>query len=177
MQISVHIMIGGTALVLAACTSASLVGGTVPLEVSTTAVVDQGGIATSVQELVPSTAANATVPASETDDISGADKNAPSASDAVVSFVAVLDDLFEGTEYREALAEDPEIFVATGLLFCNRLDGGATPSQVLNEYVETLTGVGIADADVGVLDLAGWIMGVAVGQLCLEHTDLVTFGP
>ena len=96
--------------------------------------------------------------------------------DEVLDFVAELVELLVDTEYEDLIVEEPEVFVATGLLFCEQLAEEVDPLDILTEYVETLTGAGIEDADDDTLTLAGSILGTAVGFLCPEHTELVQEG-
>jgi hypothetical protein len=91
--------------------------------------------------------------------------------EAAIGFVAALDGLIEGTTYEHALLDDPEVFVATGMLLCERLSESADPADVLTEYIETLTQGSIDEADDDSLLFAGWILGAAVGNLCPEHID------
>ena len=96
--------------------------------------------------------------------------------DEVLDFVAALDELLVDTEYEDLIVEEPEVFLATGLLFCGQLAEEVDPLDILTEYVETLTGAGIEDAADDTLTLAGSILGTAVGFLCPEHTELVEEG-
>lgn len=99
--------------------------------------------------------------------------NPPDVSDEVVSFVAALADLLAKTGYLDSIIDDPEVFVATGILFCEQLTGGTAPPDVLTDYVETLTEGDIEEADDDSLTLAGSILGSAVGYFCPEHTELL----
>ena len=91
----------------------------------------------------------------------------------VIEFIEGLGDLLAGTPYQEALLEDPEVFVATGLLFCERIGNGTNPIDLLSEYIATVHDGDPADAPPELLDLSGWVLGVAVGYLCPQHADLV----
>ncbi len=99
--------------------------------------------------------------------------NPEDVSDEVVGFVAALADLLADTEYVDSVIDDPEVFVATGILFCEQLTGGTAPPDVLTDYVETLTEGDIEEADDDSLTLAGSILGSAVGYFCPEHTELL----
>jgi len=66
--------------------------------------------------------------------------------------------------------------VATGWLFCEQLDQGMGPIEILTVYVETLTGSDIEDADDDTLTLAGTLLGTAAGHLCPEYADIVEEG-
>lgn len=97
-------------------------------------------------------------------------------SDEVLDYIAAVRELLEGTDYEDAVAEGPDVFIATGYLFCEQLAGDVSPTDVLTEYVETLTGSDIEQADDDELALAGTILGTAVGFLCPEHTELIEEG-
>ncbi|MCZ6663280.1 MAG: hypothetical protein O6951_10230 [Actinobacteria bacterium] len=99
--------------------------------------------------------------------------NPENVSDQVVGFVAALADLLAETEYVDSVIDDPEVFVATGILFCEQLAGGTAPPDILTDYVETLTEGDIEEADDDSLTLAGSILGSAVGYFCPEHTELL----
>ena len=87
------------------------------------------------------------------------------------AFVAALEDVLEGTVYEGQALESPDVFVATGVLFCEELTGGDTPDTVTARYVETLSGVAIDSAPDDDLVLAGSILGAGVVTLCPEHMD------
>ena len=97
-------------------------------------------------------------------------------SDDVLTYLANVEELLAGTAYEDAVAEDPEIFVATGFLFCDQLAGGEAPADVLRVYIETLTDGDIEDAGDDDVTLAGTILGTAVGQLCPEHATAIEQG-
>ena len=99
--------------------------------------------------------------------------NLEDVSDEVIEFVAALAELLAETEYVDSIIEDPEVFVATGILFCEQLTGGTAPPDLLTDYVETLTGGDIEEADDDSLTMAGSILGTAVGYLCPEHTEML----
>lgn len=100
-------------------------------------------------------------------------------SEEVLEFVAAVDELLIDTAYEDAVTDDPDVFIATGLLFCESLTDGEDPTGLLTSYVETLTGGSVDHADDDTLVLAGSILGATVGYLCPEHTDLIeeTFEP
>ena len=93
--------------------------------------------------------------------------------DEVLDFIAAIDELLADTQFEDLIVEEPEVFVATGRLFCDQLSEGLEPLDLLTNYVETLTGAGTEDADDDTLTLAGSILGTAVGFLCPEHTELL----
>ena len=153
----------GIAVVLAACggsgeDSSSSTGGPTTITASTPSSID---LATTTSTPVPSTSLV----------VDGVVVN-----DAVIEFVAAVDELLVGTGYEDAVVDDPEVFVATGWLFCEQLDQGMGPKEILTVYVETLTDSDIEDADDDTLKLAGTLLGTAVGHLCPEHADIVEEG-
>ena len=97
-------------------------------------------------------------------------------ADEFIDFVAAIDELLLDTNYEGLVEEDPEIFIVTGLLFCEQLSEGVIPSEILIFYVETLTGDHIDEVDDDALVLAGSILGTAVGYFCPEHTDTLEEG-
>ena len=94
----------------------------------------------------------------------------------VIEFVAAIDELLLDTNYEGLVEEDPEVFIVTGLLFCEQLSEGVLPSEILTFYVESLAGDHIDKADDDTLVLAGSILGTAVGYFCPEHTDTLEEG-
>lgn len=105
---------------------------------------------------------------------STSDGTVDSEADAdVVGFTWSLIDLLVDTEYADAILEDPEVFVATGYLFCEGLEQGQSPAEILSKYVETITNGDIEDAPDEVLVLAGSLLGTAVGYLCPEFSELL----
>jgi hypothetical protein len=88
-------------------------------------------------------------------------------------FIAALGDALAGTSYADAPFEDPEVFIATGQLFCELLDQGANPEDLITDYVTELTGVPFEQADEEALVLAGSVLGVSVEVLCPHHRPLL----
>ncbi len=166
-SISIAVMAGG--LVLAACGSgSSSAETTVPQVVSSTSVSSASAESTTTS--VIDVAATTTVDTGTVDD---SEATIDDVSDEVLEFVAALDEFVAGSVYEEALGEDPEVFVATGLLFCERLGAGDDPVDLLTEYVTTLSGGDPDSAPDELLDLSGWLLGVSVGYLCPEHTSIL----
>jgi hypothetical protein len=97
----------------------------------------------------------------------------PSVAIGVVEFVEVLDEFLADTTYADAVIDDPEVFVATGLLLCERLDDGDSPIDLLTEYIGTIYDGDPGDAPEELLDLSGWLLGTSVGYLCPQHTGLL----
>ncbi len=88
---------------------------------------------------------------------------------AVVAFIAALEESLAGTRYEGEALDSPEVFVATGQLFCEQLDAGAERDEILVSYIEALTGAPPEAASDDDLVLAGSLLGVSVGALCPEH--------
>lgn len=97
-------------------------------------------------------------------------------SDAVLDYLTAVEELLVDTAHEDAVSENPEVFVATGFLLCEKLTEGEAPADILTVYVETLTGNGIEEAADDDLALAGSILGSAVGYLCPQHTALIEEG-
>lgn len=92
-------------------------------------------------------------------------------SNDVVAFVSDLAVLLKDSPYADALEEDPEVFVATAKLLCERLSANEPPFEVLADYLGLLTDGSVDDAPEEVIDLAGWMFGEAVGTFCPEYSD------
>ncbi len=92
----------------------------------------------------------------------------PETTPDLTVFIASIDEAMAGTSYEGAAIDDPEVFIAVGQLFCERLNDGDSQDDVLSEYLD-----GIADAEGVVSDddatLAGVILGVSIEVLCPEH--------
>ena len=113
-------------------------------------------------------------PTSSPTSVAGASQaDEPSVGVGVVEFVEVLDEFLADTTYTDAVIDDPEVFVATGLLLCERLDDGDNPIGLLAEYISTFHDGDPDDAPEELLDLSGWLLGTSVGYLCPQHTALL----
>lgn len=98
----------------------------------------------------------------------------PSPSDVdLVGYVAVIEHMLRGTVYEGAALAAPDVFLATGALFCDQLDGGITSDQVLIDYIETLTGAAVNDASDDDLTMAGAVLGSGLATLCPHHIATV----
>lgn len=91
----------------------------------------------------------------------------------MVTYVAALEDVLAGTVYEGQALEAPEVFLATGTLFCEQLEAGQSVDAVLTEYVETLTGGPIDAAREDDLTMAGGVLGVGVVTMCPQHLNTV----
>jgi len=87
----------------------------------------------------------------------------------LVTYVEVMEDMLTGTAYAGEVLEAPEVFLATGALFCDQLDADMSPNTVLTQYIETLTGQAVDQAADDDLIMAGAVLGVGVVTLCPHH--------
>jgi len=95
----------------------------------------------------------------------------PSEEDLAV-FIASMEELLAGTVYEGGAIGEPELFLATGWLFCDWLDEGDEPDVVLTRYLDELAGSVDAATD-DQLVLAGALLGSAVGVLCPRHAESI----
>jgi hypothetical protein len=100
---------------------------------------------------------------------------APSTSTTTVAppdftrFIAAVDAVLADTSYQNAALADPEVFIATGQLFCELLDDGATTDDVLSEHLDALAAVSegeITDADTAA---SGVVLGASIAIICPHH--------
>lgn len=87
----------------------------------------------------------------------------------LVGYVAVIEHMLQGTTYEGAALASPDVFLATGALFCDQLDGGITSNEVLVGYLENLTGGSPDDASDDDLTMAGAVLGSGLATLCPHH--------
>ena len=90
----------------------------------------------------------------------------PSPPDLTV-FIAAVDTALADTGYAGAALTDPEVFIATGQLFCELLDEGATTDEVLSEHLVALAGNGEVTDDDAVA--SGVVLGVSTEIICPHH--------
>ena len=90
------------------------------------------------------------------------------AEEDLVAFIATLEELLAGTSYEGEALNEPDVFVATGRLLCERLDRGDDLDDVLSAYLDQLAG-GVAIATDDELVLTGALLGAAAGALCPQH--------
>ena len=98
---------------------------------------------------------------------------AESSADLAV-FIAALEAGLKDTRYAGTALSDPEVYIATGQLFCEELDLGADPALMLSDYLDILTEGDIESADDDDLIVAGLLLGVAVEVMCPEHSGALT---
>jgi hypothetical protein len=92
-------------------------------------------------------------------------------TDPVIVFIALLSEALADTQWQSDVFDAPDVFVATGELFCERLAEGVAADEVLTAYTAAVSAEAEARDDVFVL--AGSILGTAVGTLCTEHRAMV----
>jgi hypothetical protein len=92
----------------------------------------------------------------------------------LVTYVATIESLLEGTEYAGRALAAPDVFLATGGLFCDQLDAGRGSDEVLTQYLEALTGGAIDKASDDDLAMAGAVLGTGLVTMCPHH--LAEFG-
>lgn len=84
-------------------------------------------------------------------------------------FIAAVDTALGETSYAGAALTDPEVFIATGQLFCELLDGGANSDDILSEHLEATAaanGGPLTDADAIV---TGVVLGASTQVICPQH--------
>ena len=86
-------------------------------------------------------------------------------------FLAAVAETVMGTDYEGVPFDSPELTVATGLLLCERLAGGAETDEVVLEYLSELTDGDVTQADDDQLTLTGALIGAATEALCPELTS------
>lgn len=87
----------------------------------------------------------------------------------LVSYIEVIEHLLVGTTYEGMALESPHVFLATGALFCDRLDAGTSSDEVLFDYIESLTGAPADQASDDVLTMAGAVLGSGLATMCPHH--------
>lgn len=83
-------------------------------------------------------------------------------------FLAAVDMVLVDTSYSGSALTDAELFIATGQLFCERLESGASQDEVLDAHLDAMTdarGGAIRDDDVLA---AGAVMGASIEVICPE---------
>lgn len=93
---------------------------------------------------------------------------------AAALFLAAVDDALASTAYAGAAFEDPEGFLATGVVFCDLLDEGLTLEETVDAYaaalVEAAPDEGVEAED---LLLGGVVLGAAIRLICPQHNALL----
>ena len=84
-------------------------------------------------------------------------------------FVSNLSETLGGTSYGDAVLNDPEPFLTTGILMCDLLAEGTQPSEVIAQFLQSF-GPQPGDEDSA---LAGALLGSAVNAFCPEYRDVL----
>ena len=140
-----------------------------PTETTAVAATDGTSNTTSTSQAPDTTTSLATAAEdSTTTTLSG-----ESSADLAV-FIAALEAGLKDTRYAGTALSDPEVYIATGQLFCEELDLGADPALMLSDYLDILTEGDIESAHDDDLIVAGLLLGVAVEVMCPEHSGALT---
>jgi hypothetical protein len=93
---------------------------------------------------------------------------------AAALFLAAVDDALASTSYAGAAFDDPEGFLATGVLFCDLLDEGLSLEETVDAYTAALVASapeqGVEADD---LLLGGVVLGAAIRLICPQHKALL----
>ncbi|HSJ26883.1 MAG TPA: DUF732 domain-containing protein [Acidimicrobiia bacterium] len=123
----------------------------------------------SVTEPAPTTTSSDSVPAtSSTSTTVPAEEDVPT----LALYLATIEQGLEGTPLEGAAFQEPMSLVDTGVLFCDLLDAGLSPVDVLRGWVAALSAEG-AVPDEHDVRLGGVVLGAAVRFICPEHLDLL----
>lgn len=85
-------------------------------------------------------------------------------------YLASIERGLEGTDLEGAAFAEPESLIDTGVLFCELLDGGLSPTDVLRAWVAALSANGNVPTDDD-LTLGGLVLGASVRFVCPEYLD------
>jgi len=84
-------------------------------------------------------------------------------------FIAAVDAALVDTAYSGAALTDPEVFIATGQLFCELLDDGASRDDILSEHLDALAAVGDGNVNDADATASGVVMGASTEVICPQH--------
>jgi hypothetical protein len=117
----------------------------------------------------PATDSAATVP-STTTTVPQGDATTPESGEIprLAQYLATIEHGLEGTGLEGAAFDEPESLIRTGVLFCDLLDEGFGPIDVLRGWVAALSTDGEVPSEDDLL-LGGVVLGSAVKFLCPEH--------
>lgn len=85
-------------------------------------------------------------------------------------YLATIEGGLEGTGLEGAAFDEPESLIRTGVLFCDLLDEGFGPVDVLRGWVAALATDGGTPSEDDLL-LGGVVLGSAVKFFCPEHLE------
>lgn len=93
---------------------------------------------------------------------------------AAALFLAAVDDALASTSYAGAAFEDPEGFLATGVLFCDLLDEGLSLEETVDAYTAALVAAAPQEGvEADDLLLGGVVLGAAIRLICPQHNALL----
>ncbi len=147
-------LVAGAALVAACGTGTSPSGGT----------AEPTSVPRSSAPSAPETPATGTPPAR--------DHAAVEAVPDLAVLIATIEATLEGTSYEGAALETPEVFIATSQLFCELLDEGVDPDEILGDYLDRLSDGGAGSPSDEEALLAGVLLGASSEVVCPEHRDV-----
>ena len=128
------------------------------------------GVATSSSTLDPG--ATVTTARSTTTTVAPDDGTTPESEDVprLARYLATIEQGLEGTGLEGAAFDEPESLIRTGVLFCDLLDEGFGPIDVLRGWIAALAADGETPSEDDLL-LGGVVLGSAVKFLCPEYLD------
>lgn len=88
----------------------------------------------------------------------------------LAQYLATIEHGLEGTGLEGAAFDEPESLIRTGVLFCDLLDEGFGPVDVLRGWVAALATDGHTPSEDDLL-LGGVVLGSAVKFLCPDHLE------
>ena len=93
---------------------------------------------------------------------------------AAALFLAAVDDALASTSYAGAAFQDPEGFLATGVLFCDLLDEGLSLEETVDAYTAALVAAAPEEGvEADDLLLGGVVLGAAIRLICPQHNALL----
>jgi ABC-type glycerol-3-phosphate transport system substrate-binding protein len=84
-------------------------------------------------------------------------------------FIAAVDAALDDTAYAGAALTDPEVFIATGQLFCELLDEGMSSDAILSEHLDALAAVNAGEVTDADATATGVVFGASTEVICPQH--------
>lgn len=84
-------------------------------------------------------------------------------------FIAAVDAALADTAYAGAALTDPEVFIATGQLFCELLEEGMASDAILSEHLGALAAVNAGDVTDADATATGVVFGASTEVICPQH--------
>ncbi len=88
----------------------------------------------------------------------------------LASYLNTIEQGLAGTSLEGAAFEEPQGLISTGVLFCDLLDEGFTPIDVLRAWIVALSADGAVPTEDDLL-LGGVVLGAAVRHICPQYLD------